>query len=132
MDKFSSALPKLELYSKAIVIGFATKDREGSPNFIYPGLLVKIFAKFFKLSTFLKSKKAPIKFLIPTLFDFAGSRDLLSASKIFENSKNVRCIIVAYRSFLDLSFRKKPNNYMNCLIYLWVKEIFLLLINFFC
>ena len=44
------------------VIGFTTKDREGSPSFIYPGLLVKTFAKFFKFSTFLKSKKAPIKF----------------------------------------------------------------------
>ena len=112
--------------------GFTTKDREGSPCSIYPGPLVKTFAKFFKFSTFLKSKKAPIKFLIPTLFDFSGSRDLLSAATIVENSKNVKCIIVAYRSFLDLNFQKKTNNYKNCLIYLRVKEIFLLLINLFC
>ena len=88
------------------VIGSTTMDREGSPSFIYPGLLVKTFAKFFKFSTFLKSKKAPIKYLILTLFDFPGSRDLLSAATIVENSKNVKCIIVAYRSFLYLNFRK--------------------------
>ena len=48
-----------------------------------------------------------VKFLIAISFEFAGSRDLLSAATIVGNSKNVRCIIVAYRSFLDLNFQKK-------------------------
>ena len=72
-------------------------------NFLWEFFFIRVMIIGF-LTT--KVYKNFVKFLIPISFDFAGSRDLLSAATIVENSKNVRCIFVAHRSFLDLNFQK--------------------------